>query len=215
VPLVLHRENRGYVLNALLGPVLTVALVLLVNGIADKEEIDAAWMKHRRAPMGPFGMMDLFGLNVIYDGWQHRETDPRAEELKPMVDALLESFLNRGEFGAKSGKGFYSYPDPAFEQSGFLDTEKDILVPHYAMTTALIGNAILLASSDIASPAEIDRAWTVGMTLDTGPFTLLEEMGSAAFLQLLASDANILLPGETIAVRQYLEQSEETSYVGT
>ncbi len=83
------------------------------------------------------------------------------------------------------------------------------------MTTALIGNAILLASSDIASPAEIDRAWTVGMTLDTGPFTLLEEMGSAAFLQLLASDANILLPGETIAVRQYLEQSEETSYVGT
>jgi 3-hydroxybutyryl-CoA dehydrogenase len=213
--LVLHRENRGYVLNALLGPVLTVALVLLVNGIADKEEIDAAWMKHRRAPMGPFGMMDLFGLNVVYDGWQHRESDPRVDELKPAVDALLESFLNKGELGVKTGKGFYSYPDPAFEQAGFVDTEKDISTPHYAMTTMLIGNAILLASGDIASPDEIDRAWTVGMTLDTGPFALLEEMGSAAFLQLLASDANTLLPSETKTVARYLEQSEETSYVGT
>ena len=215
VPLVLHKENRGYVLNALLGPVLTVASLLLVNGIADKEEIDAAWMKHRRAPMGPFGMMDLFGLNVVYDGWQHRESDPRVDELKPAVDALLESFLNKGELGVKTGKGFYSYPDPAFEQAGFVDTEKDISTPHYAMTTMLIGNAILLASGDIASPDEIDRAWTVGMTLDTGPFALLEEMGSAAFLQLLASDANTLLPSETETVARYVERSEETSYAGT
>jgi predicted component of type VI protein secretion system len=35
------------------------------------------------------------------------------------------------------------------------------------------------------------------------------------FLQLLASDANTLLPSETKTVARYLEQSEETSYVGT
>jgi 3-hydroxyacyl-CoA dehydrogenase len=64
-------------------------------------------------------------------------------------------------------------------------------------------------------PDEIDRAWTVGMTLDTGPFALLEEMGSAAFLQLLASDANTLLPSETETVARYVERSEETSYAGT
>ena len=90
VPLVLHKENRGYVLNAMLGPVLTIALLLVVEGIASKEQVDAAWMKHRRAPMGPFGMMDLFGLNVVYDGWQHRESDPRVDGLKPRVTALLE-----------------------------------------------------------------------------------------------------------------------------
>jgi 3-hydroxyacyl-CoA dehydrogenase len=211
VPLVLHRENRGYVLNALLGPVLTIALILLVNGIADKEKIDAAWMKYRRAPMGPFGMMDLFGLNVVYDGWQHRESDPRIAELKPMVDALLGSFLERGELGVKTGKGFYKYPDPAFEQPAFVNAQEDISVPHYAMTVTLVGNAILLASNDIASPEEIDRAWTVGMTLDTGPFALLEEMGAVAFLQLLGSDANTFLPADTEIIEQYLAQSTGVS----
>ena len=215
VPLVLHKENRGYVLNALLGSVLTIALILVVEGIANKEEIDAAWMKHRRAPMGPFGMMDLFGLNVVYDGWQHREPDPRVDVLRPKITALLESYLNKNEFGTKSGKGFYCYPDPVFEQAGFLENEGDASIPHFAMTTTLISNAILLASNDIASPEEIDRAWTVGMTLDTGPFTLLEEMGSATFLQLLASDANTLLPAETELVEQYLVQSEDASNVRT
>lgn len=208
VPLVLHKENRGYVLNAMLGPVLTTALVLVVEGIASKEQVDAAWMKHRRAPMGPFGMMDLFGLNVVYDGWQHRESDPRVDVLKPKVTALLESYLNKGELGLKSGKGFYSYPNPAFEQEGFLDIEGDTSIPHYAMTTTLISNAILLASNDIASREEIDRAWSVGMTLDTGPFAILEEMGSAAFLQLLATGANTLTPSETKIIEDHLEQHE-------
>ena len=29
--------------------------------------------------------------------------------------------IARGELGVKSGKGFYTYPNPAFEQPGFLD----------------------------------------------------------------------------------------------
>lgn len=206
VPLVLHKENRGYVLNAMLGPVLTIALLLVVEGIASKEQVDAAWMKHRRVPMGPFGMMDLFGLNVVYDGWQHRESDPRVDGLKPRVTALLESYLDRGEFGSKSGKGFYTYPNPAFEQPGFVDVEDGASIPHYAMTTALVGSAVLLASRDIASPEEIDRAWAVGMTLDTGPFAILGDMGTAAFMQLLASDANTLTPAETKIIEDYVEQ---------
>lgn len=213
VPLVLHKENRGYVLNALLGPVLTIALILVVEGIASKEEVDAAWMKHRRTPMGPFGMMDLFGLNVVYDGWQHRDSDPQAGALIPKVTALLELHLNKGELGSKSGKGFYSYPDPAFEEAGFLDNESVASIPHLSMTTTLISNAILLASNDIASPEEIDRAWTVGMTLDTGPFAILEEMGFPAFRQLLASDANTASPADTEIVEKFLAQSDDVTRV--
>ena len=213
VPLVLHKENRGYVLNALLGPVLAVALLLLVAGIASKEQIDAAWMKYRRAPMGPFGMMDLFGLNVVYDGWQHREPNPTIDDLKPKIDALLEPYLEKGELGSKTGKGFYSYPNPAFEQPDFIEAEKDISIPHYAMTTSLIGNAIVLASNDIASSEEVDRAWTVGMTLDTGPFAILEEIGVPAFRQLLASDANTLSPADTEIVENFLAQSDDAVHV--
>lgn len=211
VPLVLHKENRGYVLNAMLGSVLSIALILVVEEIASKEQVDLAWMTHRRAPMGPFGMMDLFGLNVVYDGWQHRESDPYVDVLKPKITRLLESYLDRGELGTKSGKGFYSYPNPAFEQADFSGLLQDTTAPHNAMTATLIGNAILLALNDIASRAEIDRAWTVGMMLDTGPFAMLEEIGVAEFLQLLDSSASTLTPSETNTVKQYLKHYREAA----
>ena len=111
--------------------------------------------------------------------------------------------------GLKSGKGFYSYPSPVFELSGFLDNEGDASIPHLAMTTALVSHAILLASNDVASPEEIDRAWMVGMTLDTGPFELLQSMGGDAFQALLHSEANTLSPSDTRTVEEYLEQYEE------
>jgi enoyl-CoA hydratase/3-hydroxyacyl-CoA dehydrogenase len=153
--------------------------------------------------------MDLFGLNVVYDGWKHRESDPRENVLKPKVAAFLEPYLNRGEYGLKSGKGFYSYPNPEYEQSDFVDIEGETSIPHFAMTAALISHAILLASKDIASAEEIDRAWTVGLNLDTGPFEILEDIGIDAFRQLLHSDANTLSPAETKTVEDYLEQHEE------
>jgi hypothetical protein len=49
------------------------------------------------------------------------------------------------------------------------------------------------------------------MTLDTGPFALLEEMGAVAFLQLLGSDANTFLPADTEIIEQYLAQSTGVS----
>ena len=213
VPLMLHKENRGYVLNALLGPVLAISLSLVVAGIASKEAVDAAWMKHRRAPMGPFGMMDLFGLNVVYDGWRHNERDPATDGITAKVVALLESYIDSGELGSKCGKGFYSYPNPTYAHPEFVDSAGDLSIPNYAMTTALVSNAILLASNDIASREEIDQAWSVGMTLDMGPFALLEAMGSAAFLQLLDSDANTLSPAKTEIVKQYLAHLEESAHV--
>ena len=208
VPLILHKENRGYVYNGMMGAVLTVALILVVEGISSKEQVDAAWMRHRRAKLGPFGLMDIFGLNVVADGWQHREADPREDVLKPKVAALLNSYLDQGEYGIKSGKGFYSYPNPEYEQSDFMDSVGESSIPNFAMTTALISHAILLASRDIASTEEIDRAWTVGLNLDTGPFVILEEIGLDAFRQLLHSDVNILSPSETNAVEHYLKQRE-------
>jgi 3-hydroxybutyryl-CoA dehydrogenase len=34
---------------------------------------------------------------------------------------FLKSYVDRGELGVKSGKGFYSYPDPAFARPGFVE----------------------------------------------------------------------------------------------
>ena len=208
VPLVLKRENRGYVLNALLGPVITTAMMLVIEGVASQEDVDRAWMEHRHAPIGPFGLMDLFGLNVVYDGWQHRAADPLSDAAKPKILAFLKEFVDKGALGLKTGGGFYQYPGPAFEQPGFRQHKTDLSIPHYAMTGALIRNALMLAVMGIAEPEEIDRAWTVGMSLDIGPFALLDQMGVDSFLQILRADSGFMQPAELEAAEKYLRQRE-------
>lgn len=34
--------------------------------------------------------------------------------------AFLKSYIDRGDTGVKTGKGFYTYPNPAFSANGFL-----------------------------------------------------------------------------------------------
>ncbi|MDH3349956.1 MAG: 3-hydroxyacyl-CoA dehydrogenase NAD-binding domain-containing protein [Gammaproteobacteria bacterium] len=214
VPLVLHRENPGYVLNALLGPVVTTAMLLVIEGVASKEDVDRAWMRHRRTSVGPFGLMDQFGLNVVYDGWQHRSRDTVTDVVKPQILAFLEPYLGKGELGLKSGKGFYDYPNPAYEQPEFLSDDNDNSIPHFALTLALVGNAILLAAKDIADQDKIDMAWTVGMSQDTGPFAVLKEIGMDVFLQLLGNSANMFAPDDVASIRIYLTQMEKREHVG-
>jgi len=57
--------------------------------------------------IGPFRLMDGVGLDVVYDiemSYYKESGDPNdkpPQALKDMVD--------KGEFGLKSGKGFYKY----------------------------------------------------------------------------------------------------------
>ena len=213
VPLVLKKENKGYVLNAMLGAVLTTALMLVIEGAASKEDVDRAWMRHRNAPMGPFGLMDQFGLNLIYDSWRHRQPDPVGDVLAPKILAFVGPYIEKGDLGARTGQGFYGYPEPAYAKPAFLANDADDSIPHYAMTAALVGNAILLASNDILPPAEIDRAWMVGMSLDIGPFGILDDMGVDSCIALLGSEASSLSPDQAGQVKRYLRRQEEPLHV--
>jgi len=42
------------------------ALKLAANGVATMEDIDRAWMGIMKMPIGPFGMMDLVGLDSVW-----------------------------------------------------------------------------------------------------------------------------------------------------
>lgn len=206
VPLVLKKEHRGYVLNAMIGPLLTAGLMLVTEGVAPVEDVDRAWIRHRSAPMGPFGMMDLFGLDLIHDTWRYRPDDAPFPELRPKVLQLLQPYVDSGALGMKSGRGFYRYPEPAYQLDGFTAAGGDHTALYHTLAAALIGSAVLIATRGVADPADIDRAWKVGTYLDAGPFEILDEMGTDRFREIFTAQvaAGRIDSGSATVVEEYL-----------
>ena len=190
-PVVLKNENPGYVMNSLIFAILATAMGLVVEGIASREEVDRAYMVHLKAPMGPFGIMDMIGLDLIFSEGKPGESasqmnvspdSVRLEKILGKNRAYFQSFIERGEFGTKTGKGFYSYPAPSYAQAEFLNSTGDDSIIYHALVRALIRGAVMIALKEVAEPRDIDRTWMVGSGLDTGPFEMLKQIGIEEFL---------------------------------
>ncbi len=126
IAIMLHRESNGYVFNAILSSICTAAMTLVTSGVASIEDVDRAWMGVMRMPLGPFGMMDQMGLKTVWhvnDYWARNPQEIPANQLQVNADFLKE-YVDRGELGAVTRKGFYTYPNPAYARPDFLAEEK-------------------------------------------------------------------------------------------
>lgn len=125
IPIVLEKEQYGYVFNTMLNALNRAALTLAANGIASVEDIDRAWMGVMKMPIGPFGIIDKVGLDTALDitaYWANVLDDAQLHTNA----AFLSTYVDEGRLGVKSGEGFYSYPDPAFADPAFLTVDEDV-----------------------------------------------------------------------------------------
>lgn len=120
VALPLHKEQPGYIVNSLLVPLLSAALDLYINEVADVETIDKTWMVATGAPLGPFGILDVVGVTTAYN-INKMTADATHDPVKVKIaNKLKEEFIDKGKLGVATGEGFYKYPDPAFMDKDFL-----------------------------------------------------------------------------------------------
>jgi 3-hydroxybutyryl-CoA dehydrogenase len=122
IVIMLHKENNGYVFNTMLSSLFFSALTLASRDVASVQDIDRSWMGVTYMPMGPFGIMDQIGLRTVWtitDYWAKKMGDPQAQRNADFV----KQYVDRGELGYKTGKGFYTYPGPAYQKPGFLTGE--------------------------------------------------------------------------------------------
>lgn len=119
IPVVLKKENPGYVFNYMLTSLFDSAQTLAANGIASIEEIDRSWMGVLRMNIGPFGIMDSIGIDTVWRVTEYWAEENNDKQKKKNAEFLKE-FIDKGYLGQKSGRGFYSYPAPLFKEPGFI-----------------------------------------------------------------------------------------------
>ncbi len=109
--IVTSRDTPGFVTTRALAVLVNEAAWMLYEGVATKEDIDAAYKLGFHHPMGPFELIDLVGidtavaiLDVLWDGF--RDSRYRA-------CPLLRTMVSAKKLGRKTGEGFYVYPKPA------------------------------------------------------------------------------------------------------
>jgi 3-hydroxybutyryl-CoA dehydrogenase len=117
-----HGESKGFIINRVWRAIKRESLRVVDEGHGSPEDVDRLFRLFFGAKTAPFQTMDLVGLDVVADierTYHAVATDPAdtpIETLTNMVDA--------GTLGQKSGQGFYSYPNPAFDDPDFLKAKK-------------------------------------------------------------------------------------------
>jgi 3-hydroxyacyl-CoA dehydrogenase len=120
VPILVRKEQSGYIINSLLVPWLTAAQTLVTNAVATPQDVDRTWMISTKMALGPFAILDMIGLETAYNVaiyWAGVNGDA---QLKANAVYLKQNYLDHGKLGTKTGEGFYKYPNPAFQQPDFL-----------------------------------------------------------------------------------------------
>lgn len=106
-PVLMRKEIPGFIVNRIFRALTREAVSLYERGYASAEDIDIAVTKGLGHPMGPLQLLDTTGIDVSYLARQDEYEETGDESAKP--NEMLRQMYERGEWGKKTGKGFYDY----------------------------------------------------------------------------------------------------------
>jgi 3-hydroxybutyryl-CoA dehydrogenase len=101
------KDSPGFIVNRVARHFYVEALKVLQDEVADHETIDLL-MRSAGFKMGPFGLMDLIGIDVNYAVTKSvHEGFSKAHRFLP--SKIQYEKIEVGQLGRKTGKGFYDY----------------------------------------------------------------------------------------------------------
>jgi len=104
---VAAKDNRGFIVNRLLVPYMLDAIRAHEQGVGSIDDIDTGMMAGASHPMGPLTLADFVGLDTLA-AISDVMVDAYGEDRFAAPDTL-QKMVSAGDFGRKSGKGFYDY----------------------------------------------------------------------------------------------------------
>ncbi len=100
-------EAPGFVVNRILIPLVNEGIGVFAEGIASRDEIDAAMKLGAGHPMGPLALADLIGLDVCLAIMEVLHAEFGDDKYRP--HPLLRKMVRANLLGRKTKEGFYKY----------------------------------------------------------------------------------------------------------
>lgn len=152
------RECPGFVVNRVLVRAMAEAYRAAAGAPADRRAADRMVVDGGPAPMGPFALGDLVGLDVL----ESIRSDLEGAYGDRFADGgTVAPLVAEGRLGRKTGGGLL--PDEEGDATG---TEPVIAAVYYA---AALDEARRLAAEGVASADDIDLAMRLGAGWESGP----------------------------------------------
>lgn len=106
VPHRVRKQSTGFILNRIWAAIKRESLLVVAEGVAEPQDVDALFADLFKSETTPFRFMDEVGLDVVLDIENHYcELAGMENKSAPM----LEEYIAKGWLGVKTGRGFYNY----------------------------------------------------------------------------------------------------------
>ncbi len=180
-PVVVRKDVPGFIVNRILARIMNEACWTVVRGEADIVAVDSALKYKLGLPMGAFELADYSGIDVFYlvfDAMTKRG-------FKIHGCPLFKEKYEKKEWGVKTGKGFYTYPEPGKYVRPNIPKEAGEKVDPLPIIATGINEAAYLLREGIATKEDIDKAVKLGLGYPKGIFEFADEFGIDAVVQAL------------------------------
>jgi enoyl-CoA hydratase/3-hydroxyacyl-CoA dehydrogenase len=175
-------EEPGFVVNRILNSAISEVWRMQEEGGLSIKAIDDAVAASRVAPMGPFFLTDLLGLDTVLHVAEHlRESYGDSFYVHEGMQALVAS----RELGAKTGKGFYCNGEP--RSGGETEFDAEELGQKFVLKAFV--EACLVLEDGMATVRDIDLGMMAGAGLIPPPFVRADQTGLDVVLSQLETAA--------------------------
>jgi len=175
-------EEPGFVVNRILMAAISEVWRMQEEVGLSIKAVDDAVSASKIAPMGPFFLTDLLGLDTVLHVAQHmRDSYGDAFYVHEGMRALVEA----RELGAKTGKGFYENGEPRTDGETEFDASE--LERRYVLKAFV--ESCLLLEEGMATIRDIDLGMMAGTGMLPGPFARADGTGLDEILNQLETAA--------------------------
>lgn len=104
---ILCKDVPGFIVNRFLCLLYNEAANQIHQGMATAQDIDLGLKLGSNHPMGPVEIMDLAGVDVVYNALKALHEMTGEERYRP--SPLFAEMVQENRLGRKTGRGFYTY----------------------------------------------------------------------------------------------------------